>query len=867
PSGNLQLSANILVQASCTVGGSATVNVFNGSGNYSYLWSNGQTSQTATNLGVGTHSVTVVDITSGCVASTTVAMTQISAPTVTASITTQATCTTGATATANVSGGLAPYTFIWSNGQTTQTATNLGAGSHSVTVTDAGGCVVISTVTVVAPQGPTVAVQVVSNATCTTGGSATAIATGGAGGYVYLWDNGQTTATATGLVAGNHVVTVTDANGCAAVGLVTIGQSSGPSAAAAAIGAATCTSGGTATVTVTGGTTPYTYLWDNGQTTATATNLAPGQHSVTVTDANGCVAVALVNISSPLLPSVLATATSPATCVTGGTATALGSGGTPPYTYLWDNGQTTQNATNLSAGTHTVTLTDAGGCTATATVSISGTASPTAIITASSNATCSQGGSATVVAAGGIVPYTYLWDNGETTATAINLAAGTHTVTVTDAGGCKAIATVTIGLINNGIKIGDFVWYDNDQNGFQHPLETNGVPNMTVMLMRPGPDGIFGTPDDVTVQTTTTNGQGKYELDCVTPGTYILMFSGLPTGFQFSQKDAGNDDCKDSDVKSNGKTDPFTITAGQANNFCFDAGVHQFCDNVSMAGTIAADQTICEGDTPDPLYSVMPAGGGSGGPIEYMWLQLVTVGPSGQQWVGVPNSNSPGLVLGPLYVTTSFMRCARRAGCVNFLESNIVTITVKPAGSPGCPTFLKNFGVTSASKHTVAVHFVTNPEPMPYLYVVQHSTDQQKWADVATIMGKQDATNPNDYAFMHEQPAAGMNYYRIKRADAGNNQAFSQNAALDMQIPVAESVAIYPNPVGNSLTIRNMVTYESDVNVQISTTSGTLLYTFDIPAGSIRSADFGMSHLPAGIYVARVRFSKKEVQTVKIVKH
>ncbi len=858
----LNVNATVIKNATCLTGGSAQASASAGSGNYSFVWDNGQNTATATNLTAGNHTVTATDASNGCTGTATVNIPQTGNPTATATVTIPATCTTGATATVQASGGTPPYSYAWSNGQTTVTATNLGVGSHSVVVTDAGGCKTTATVNVTAPNAPNVSVSVVSNATCLVGGSATATASGGSGSYVFLWDNGQTTATATNLSAGSHSVTVTDAAGCSKTGAVTITQSQGPNASAILVQAATCLTGGIANATATGGTTPYTFKWDNNQTTATATNLSLGNHIVTVTDANSCTATANVNVTKSSNPTVTATATGMATCNTGGTATASASGGSGGYTFKWDNNQTTANATNLSVGVHTVTVTDAGGCTGTANVTIQGVPNPTATISSSSNAKCDALGSATVLAAGGTPPYTYLWSNGQTTATAINLNPGTYTVTVTDAGGCKASNSVTIGLTNNGIKIGDFVWFDNNQDGFQDPNET-GVSTVTVMLIKPGPDGIFGNADDIS-RSTTTNAQGKYEFDCVTPGIYILMFSGIPAGFEWTDKDKTND-CSDSDVKSNGKTDPFTIVAGQPNNFCFDAGIHDACDNVTMAGIVCCNQTICEGDVPATIYNVMSAGGGSGS-LQYLWLRLDNSGQGGPTWVGTGVTTENFVFSGPLFQTTSYMRCARRVGCAPFLESNIVTITVKPLGSPGCGPFTQDLTVHSNDPTTVAISWSTNPESAAYLYTVQHSTDNLTWKNTLTVMGHQDSQNPNSYSALHDQPAVGKNFYRIKRADADNTTAFSNSVELDMNMSVVESMSIFPNPVHDFLKIKNLMAYQSDVTILITTTKGDVLYTLEIPAGEFKNFKLELQYLPAGLYFARVRFSKSEVHTLKITK-
>ena len=328
------------------------------------------------------------------------------------------------------------------------------------------------------------------------------------------------------------------------IALVTIGQTQGPTVTVTINAQGTCLTGGSATATANGGVGPYTYKWSasaGNQMTAVATNLPAGNHSVTVTDANGCAAVGTVTITQTGVPTAAIASSSPSACGTNtGSATVAASGGTAPYTYKWNNpGMSTTAVVNgLGAGTYTVTVTDAAGCTATAQVSIAASLPPNVVIVASINANCSTPGSATASVNGGTPAYTYIWSNAahETTATAVNLPAGTYTVTVTDANQCTATASVTIGSTNNGIRIGDWVWFDDDQNGFQHPTLELGVPDITVMLVKAGPDGIFGNADDVTVGTTTTNAAGNYFFDCVTPGTYILMFSNKPAGYQWCKR-------------------------------------------------------------------------------------------------------------------------------------------------------------------------------------------------------------------------------------------------------------------------------------------------------------------------------------------
>ncbi len=215
---------------------------------------------------------------------------------------------------------------------------------------------------------------------------------------------------------------------------------------------------GAATVSVIGAVSP-TYSWTNIAAPATiistaqsVSGLCPGTYSVTVTNgAGGCSVTKTVTIHNAPLLTVAPTATSNfngynISCNggTNGTATANAGGGTPPYTYSWSNGQTSANATVLSATTYSVTVTDANNCKATSNVTLTqppvlkGTAAPTSDYNGY-NVQCHGGSNGTAEAypTGGVSPYTYLWSNGQTGKVATGLSATTYSVTITDANGCS----------------------------------------------------------------------------------------------------------------------------------------------------------------------------------------------------------------------------------------------------------------------------------------------------------------------------------------------------------------------------------------------------------------------------------------------
>ncbi|MFH1321803.1 MAG: SprB repeat-containing protein, partial [Bacteroidota bacterium] len=447
---------------SCLSGsnGSATATASGGTSPYTYLWSNSGTTPTISGLTAGSYSVTVTDA-NGCQTTTSYNINDGGIVSAYISASVDVSCAGGnnGTATVTVTDGTPFYNYLWSNGQTTQTAVSLTASSYTVQVTDSKGCSTTVNVTITEPPLLNASIFLTTDASCSgsCNGQATVTASGGTGAYTYLWDNGQTIPNATGLCAGTENVTVTDANGCTTSASATINEPP-PLAMSETITDPGCTDScnGNVVVSVIGGTFPYTYQWNDSysQTTATAYNLCDGTYIITVTDNNGCVEISTVVLTDPPL-FVASIATSiDVDCngnCNGYAQVSVSGGGGPPYTYLWTNGQTTDQAIGLCPGSYSVTATNNNGCTSSASTVINEPPPLTSTIS-SSNVTCFEAcnGSATVTVSGGMPPYTYQWNDPmfQTTQTAINLCSqpgGTlYTVFVTDLNGCIISKSVTI---------------------------------------------------------------------------------------------------------------------------------------------------------------------------------------------------------------------------------------------------------------------------------------------------------------------------------------------------------------------------------------------------------------------------------------
>ncbi|MCE7996919.1 MAG: hypothetical protein HEP71_33465 [Roseivirga sp.] len=422
---------------------------------------------------IGPHSVvlTATDGNSGTAAQS-FTITVSAALSVSASVDANVSCNGGSdgAATANPAGGSTPYSYLWSTGDTNAGITGLAAGTYTVTVTDNDGTTATSSSSITEPVAlgalsipdAFVTINGLSN------GAASATGTGGTTPYTYLWSTGATNASITNLPAGTYTVTVTDANGCGpATSQVEITQPAVLEAQTVVDFNVDCNgdTGGGASASASGGVQPYTYLWSTGATTSSIgklendNSLSAGTYTVTVSDNNGATATSSSTVTEPtaLSASVAGSTiddgfgtifdeTISCNGFTDGGLTASPTGGTGPYTYAWSIGATNASIVGIGAGTYTVTVTDNNGCTTTA----QGEVTEPDVLAANANTDMNVSrfndadGEISSTPTGGTSPYTYLWSNGGTNAAQTALAAGTYTVTVTDANGCTASQSTSV---------------------------------------------------------------------------------------------------------------------------------------------------------------------------------------------------------------------------------------------------------------------------------------------------------------------------------------------------------------------------------------------------------------------------------------
>ena len=348
------------------------------------------------------------------------------------------------TLSANLSGS---NVYLWQDGSMLSSFTVSSPGIYWVEVTHDCGS---------ARDSITISANIISLETDSTSascfgesdGTATVHVSGDFPDYTYLWDdpNAQITATATGLPAGVYHVTVTDAIGCTKDTAVTISQ---PPALIinTSTTSVSCNGGseGTATVTVSGGYSGYSYLWNDPgtQDTNTATGLPAGVYHVTVTDATGCTKDTAVTVSQPLALIVIPNVT-PVSCKgeDNGSAIVTVNGGTSPYFYSWSPAVSSNDtAVNLSPGNYTVTVSDNNNCSHFAVFTVP---EPDLLtLQASGVNTICKGQSTTLsaIAQGGTAPYTYTWEPIALSNSSINVSPSVttpYTVTVHDINNCTA---------------------------------------------------------------------------------------------------------------------------------------------------------------------------------------------------------------------------------------------------------------------------------------------------------------------------------------------------------------------------------------------------------------------------------------------
>ena len=471
---------SIPVSTATASDGSINVVITGGSPPYNYAWTTaggasiGTNNPVLDNLPVGTYNLMVTDA-NGCTLTNSYLITVMQPLTAIIEGITPINCNGNSTGSirVNPTGGLPPYTILWSNGATTATISGLRANTYSVTITDSSVVQNTFTATYALPEPSVLSIDTVTatNINCfgSNSGSVDLAVSGGTAPYTFQWRNAASTIISTSedisnLNVGTYTCTIRDANNCTlTTSPVTI--LTNPPLTATVSGSTNVLINGQSTgaidINVTGGFGGYTYTWSNGSTTQDLSNIPAGTYAVVVTDALGCT-TALNNIQitqpTPLVvtPNILQVIT----CFGGtdGRITANVSGGVSPYVYTWTlpNGTFSNQAivSNSIAGIYNLQVRDVNNATAIITITL---AEPDELAGTFTGTPVSCGGNAdgtiSINPTGGSGVYSYLWANGATTQTITNASVGNYVVLVTDSNGCEKLFTGGEVLAGGGIII------------------------------------------------------------------------------------------------------------------------------------------------------------------------------------------------------------------------------------------------------------------------------------------------------------------------------------------------------------------------------------------------------------------------------
>lgn len=497
-----------------------------------YTWTgpNGFTTTTEdlTNLQAGTYTVTVTSF-DGCESTASFTVAEGGALLITGNVDV-ANCEEplGATIDITVDGGISPYAYIWATGETTEDISVDVAGLYSVTVTDANGCITVQNVVV--EGNPPINFNVI-NPPCSGSADGAIIIEPNIPSWSYEWSNGFIGSAIQGLADGTYCVTVTTDNGCVSEECVTL-VSPPDMQLTVTTTDVSCANGtdGTITVFVTGGVAPYVYVWNNGTTTQTITNLAPGVYEVTVIDANGCTATinaAITEPENPLFAEIEGAPTAP--CTEEFTLTAVFGGGVAPYTLLWTDDDDNVlgsdiNLVNPSSELIRLAVTDDNGCTVIQ--QILGNFLPTVDIQTAGILSCESG---TVVLDGSGSQagpeYTYEWvgPNGIISDLSIITVdeAGTYTLTVSNPAIAGCNNSVTVEILDITTDFNGEITVNNTGCG-QYTLSGNIPPDYFGQVIFE-----WTYPDGTTSNTALINAtqSGVYTLQTDVPGLQCVFYS------------------------------------------------------------------------------------------------------------------------------------------------------------------------------------------------------------------------------------------------------------------------------------------------------------------------------------------------------
>jgi gliding motility-associated-like protein len=439
-------SSFILFPTSCfnSIDGAINIQTNGGILPYQFLWSNGEITEDIQGIFAGSYSLLITDY-NGCEFMDSFNLLSPDSIAITVAVD-SISCNGNAdgTASINIAGGISPYLVNWFNSATNTTIYNLQTGNYFVQVTDSNNCISQQQFSVFEPSTLTLSLQA-NDISCygMSDGSILSVVNGGNGGYSYSWSNSDITATTDSLDVGIYSLTVVDVNNCSVIDYGIINQ---PNAMYVTINATdvNCNSGtdGMIDITISGGVLPYVFSWDNGSISEDLQNVSAGIYTVSILDNNNCLLSLSDTIEQPTSPILIEDSVVDVNCANGSNGSIVldVSGGTPPFIYVWSSGQSTPSINQLLPSLYSILILDDNGCTANYST-IVGSTDPISSTSIILDESClgALNGSIFLQLAGGIPPYSVVWQNGSSGEQLQNLGNGMYNATIYDSVNCIVV--------------------------------------------------------------------------------------------------------------------------------------------------------------------------------------------------------------------------------------------------------------------------------------------------------------------------------------------------------------------------------------------------------------------------------------------
>ncbi len=773
--------------------------------------------------------------------------------------------------------GAAPYMYAWDNvNSNNNTVSGLTAGSYAVTVTDANGCTGEVAFVITEPEaiGLTLIAGQIMCADDET--NIISLISGGIAPYTYAWDTGATTENLQNIGIGSYALTVTDANNCTALQSITLDALSDLAATATASDALCFGENtGTATVTPAGGSPSYSVLWSTGETTMTVENLATGDYSVTVTDNDGCQAAASVTVNEPPVFTVTISILNNVSTQSGtdGSLTAIPAGGTPGYTYLWSTGATGMTVGNLSAGTYSVTATDANGCTSTAEITL-------------------PDGENTTVEIG---DYVFFDGNADGIQQPFESGVAQVTVNLVDADTGNIIATQTTN--NDG-----FYLFTNVQPG-EYFIEfvLTSLPDNTVIT-----EQNVGNNDAMDSDANATTGQT--EIFTVTEGQEDNLTIDAGIRFKCLNVDNGGSIAANQEIcpgdtpalltnaifptggsgtleylwlqsnvpQYNGPGDPnwSEIPGSNAPNYQPGALTETTyfirCARRECCTDYPGETNIINVTVNDLPVAVITNAFGTGCTDESYTLEALASASNAQYaWNfgenALPQTSDLREVDDIVWTTAgekTVTLTVTRDGCVS-----MTSIMIEIENCNGLNGGFQGLEVFIDQNEDAALVWHTRGDDRNGTFFIEHAKNGFNFQTINRLDGNADY-NPvalNVYTFTHESPAQGMNYYRIRQVRQDGTQALSDTEILHWLPAESAEIRVFPNPFHNKMTVNVLLPQEQEMLLQVMSPQGHILFTEILPAETTEQV-FDLSDFPSGLYVVRVYYGYGGQVTEKVFK-